>query len=119
MFAVASYTVENVFTAMEARGKATLPDGRTFRRNSERLILFKAKGTACVTCGIEGTVFILETHDLNVKPHLNLYAVNEDGKHILMTKDHIQPKSRGGANALDNYNTMCAPCNTHKADKVN
>ena len=35
-----------------------------------------------------------------------------------MTKDHIHPRSKGGANALDNYDPMCSPCNGKKADKV-
>lgn len=118
MFTVAFYQPEEVFAAMQFRGKAVLPDGRTFKRNSDRLQLFLIKGMTCVECGIEGGVFVLETQTRGVNPHLNLYAVNAEGEWILMTKDHIIPKSKGGANALENYNTMCSPCNFDKADTL-
>lgn len=120
MLRIAAYTPADVFHAMDSAnsGKAVLPDGRTFKKNSPRMVLFKTKGTRCVSCGIEGTTFILETQSKEVTPHLNLYAVDDAGGLILMTKDHHQPRSRGGDNALSNYNTMCAPCNTFKADKL-
>jgi len=119
MIQIASYSAADVFAAMNTRGKATLPDGRTFRKNSARLVLFKTKGTVCVRCGIKGTQFILETHDLTVTPHLNLYGMNVKGELVLMTKDHIVPKSKGGLNALENYDPMCSPCNAKKGSKPN
>lgn len=119
MIRLKEYTVDEVFTAIETAGRsaAFLPDGTKFRKNSARIQLFHTKGVTCVTCGREGNLFSLETQSEDVPPHLNLYAV-EDGKYILMTKDHIHPKSKGGANALHNYQTMCAPCNGEKADKL-
>jgi len=116
------YSVEDVHFAMENtrldRKRALLPDGEKFNYTSQRLRLFKEKGLTCVTCGIEGSVYIFETHNLETVPHLNLYALNGDNKLVLMTKDHIQPKSKGGANAHENYATMCSPCNEAKADKL-
>jgi 5-methylcytosine-specific restriction endonuclease McrA len=118
MLTITAYTPADVFHAMDTAktNKAVLPDGHTFKKNSARMILFKTKGTHCITCGIEGTTFVLETQSKEIPPHLNLYAINNDGEKILMTKDHHQPKSKGGPNTLNNYNTMCAPCNTNKAD---
>lgn len=120
MLKIAAYTPADVFRAMESArsSRAILPDGRTFKKNSARMVLFQTKGTCCVSCDIEGTTFILETQSKDVPPHLNLYAVNNDGDLVLMTKDHHQPRSKGGENALSNYNTMCAPCNTFKADTL-
>lgn len=115
---IACYTVQDVFNAPSAgRGRKTLPDGRT-ARYSDRIRLFHTKGVTCVTCGIKGSMFILETQNPKVTPHLNLYAFEDDGSLILMTKDHIHPRSKGGADHIDNYNTMCAPCNSAKADTV-
>ena len=115
---VASYTLEEVFDAPRAdKTRRVLPDGHTFRL-SDRIRLFATKGASCVTCGLTGSIFVLETQQEGITPHLNLYAVTEEGKYILMTKDHIHPKSKGGANALHNYNPMCSPCNGKKADKV-
>lgn len=121
MFKIANYSVETVFQVMvESKyRKSVLPDGRTFNRNSPRMVLFQTKGTTCVTCGIQGTVFVLETHDMNFTPHLNLYAINDVNEYVLMTKDHIQPRSKGGKNELANYETMCQPCNTQKSDTFN
>jgi 5-methylcytosine-specific restriction endonuclease McrA len=115
---IASYTVDQVFTAMDAQGTGILPDGTKFRKGSARLILFRTKGTKCVTCGLNGTVFVLETHDAAVRPHLNLYGQNSRGQMVLLTKDHIKPKSKGGPDEQENFNPMCSPCNNKKADKV-
>ena len=120
MIILRAYQLDTVFQAMEVtrNRKSVLPDGRTFKGKSPRLILFKSKGVKCVNCDNEGNVFILETHSPAVTPHLNLYAVTATGEMILMTKDHHQPQSKGGANDQDNYNTMCSPCNAQKADNL-
>lgn len=49
--------------------------------------------------------------------HWNLYALKE-GEEVLMTKDHIIPKSKGGRNHLSNYQPMCQKCNQEKDDKL-
>lgn len=96
---------------------------------SDRYELFATKGVKCVSCGIEGSFFALErstkcNHDRHQKnrqqrrPHFNLYAVREDGQEVLMTKDHILPKSKGGKDRLENYQTMCKVCNETKADSL-
>jgi len=36
------------------------------------------------------------------------------GHEVLMTKDHIIPKSKGGKNTLKKYQTMCTHCNCRK-----
>ena len=50
--------------------------------------------------------------------HFNLYAIGENGNWILMTKDHITPKSRGGRDHLSNLQTMCDQCNNRKGDTI-
>lgn len=80
----------------------------------------------CVSCGIEGVVWSLESH-VNEAPHLNLYAQAKEFNHwkksiqgglILMTQDHIMPKSRGGTDTEDNLQTMCLICNNKKGSKI-
>lgn len=126
MFRVSTYSVDEVFTAMDLaeKGKyAKLPDNKKFKPKSHRLVLFKTKGVHCVECGIEGTLFALESHREEISPHHNLYGIdgyddNGDIIEVLMTKDHIHPRAKGGKNVMENYQTMCAPCNVKKADTL-
>lgn len=95
-------------------------DGDVVRGNSQRYQLFFTKGTRCCCCGIEGKFFRKE-RNIKMKTkryHLNLYAVNDDGIEVLMTKDHIIPVSKGGDNTLNNYQTMCEICNEKKGNKM-
>lgn len=85
---------------------------------SMRLQVFK-KSLVCVGCGLVGSVLKLQRQpDRNERPHLNLYAKreNENGtvEWVLMTQDHIRPRSKGGKDRLDNLQTMCAECNVKK-----
>ena len=80
--------------------------------------MFKFKGTTCVYCGLEGTFFAVERHPNAMGWHLNLYAVDDIGDEVLMTKDHIVPRAKGGPNTLDNLQPMCTLCNGDKADTV-
>lgn len=92
-------------------------DGRTWsvRMNSHRYWTFR-RSLKCVVCGIEGTVMSMErTENTGGQPHFNLYAV-DGGKRILMTKDHIEPRSEGGHDADGNFQTMCTVCNGLKSN---
>ncbi|MNR16109.1 HNH endonuclease [compost metagenome] len=86
-------------------------DGDLIPMSSHRYWTFKEKGCKCVECGIEGVYFAKERSGGVVSYHFNLYAVDENGQEVLMTKDHIQPKSKGGRNHIENYQTMCTRCN--------
>lgn len=85
-----------------------------------RIKCFIAKGLSCVTCGITADKIILSYEPgldrANLPPskgiHVDLFAGN-----VMMTVDHIKPKSKGGRNVLSNYQPMCYPCNQRKADK--
>lgn len=70
-------------------------------------------------CDRVGTVFYKEKSGMAKAFHLNLYSIDENGCEVLMTKDHIVPKSKGGPNIQSNYITMCTICNSKKRDKLN
>jgi len=91
-------------------------DGDLVAVTSVRLRTFAFKGTRCVSCGIEGLHFRkMRTHPSDHRPHLNLYAAGlSDLIEVLMTKDHIIPRARGGSDALGNMQTMCFRCNERK-----
>lgn len=91
--------------------------GDKMKATSQRYQVFFGKGMICVKCGIEGKFFAKERHETDRTYHLNLYAIDENGEEVLMTKDHIIPKSKGGKNSYENYQCMCARCNMEKGDK--
>lgn len=84
--------------------------------DSLKLKVFK-KSLRCKTCGIKGNVFLLELNREGRNARLNLYHKKRNGKLILMTVDHIKPKSKGGNNNMNNLQTMCEPCNQIKGNK--
>ena len=91
--------------------------GHLVKMVSGRLNTF-CESIKCVKCGVEGKFFAVERHRADKSFHLNLYALDDDGNEILMTKDHIIPVSKGGKNHSTNYQTMCCICNEEKADTI-
>lgn len=89
--------------------------GEQIKGNSKRYQVFFTKGMKCVACGVEGKFFAMEKNQNDVSYHLNLYGI-KDGKEILMTKDHIIPRSKGGSNDISNLQCMCVYCNKKKGN---
>jgi len=89
--------------------------GHDVYMNSLRYLTFVEKGLSCVECGITGKYFALERNGGNF--HFNLYGIR-DGGEVLMTKDHIVPKSKKGKNGLNNLQPMCTTCNHKKDNKI-
>lgn len=83
---------------------------------SPRLRLFSRGNITCVNCGVEGYMFYMEKNaaDLVAEPHLTLYGKTKDGKEVMMTWDHIIPRSIGGGNSPANAQCMCTTCNENK-----
>ena len=113
MHRLARVPLEDIFGAMDAGESKLEIGGVRYSLESQRLQLFHRDGTACVRCGREGTYFMLESRSPEIKAHLNLYG-EENGKIVLFTKDHILPRSKGGRDAMENYQVMCSPCNGKK-----
>jgi 5-methylcytosine-specific restriction endonuclease McrA len=93
-------------------------DGEWINMASDRYQCFAVYGTTCVDCGIEGAYFIMERQGNFGQFHFNLYALDNDGNEVLMTKDHITPRSRGGRDELKNYQPMCTACNNKKGSQI-
>ena len=91
-------------------------DAKGLRMSVRRAIVFHQKGVDC-KCGMHGQFFALERSSDN-SLHLDLYAIDDVNDEVLMTIDHINPKSKGGLDNLDNYATLCWPCNFTKADNT-
>ncbi len=90
--------------------------GRVVKITTQSLLCFAEKGCICRKCGLTGKYFALEKH---IKSYLlHLYAVNDQNEEVLMTRDHIHPRSQGGINDLRNYDTMCTICNGIKSNHI-
>lgn len=105
------------------------PNFGTFKvKASSTRLECMVRSSKCVTCGMVGSFWLLQSHhvsldgDGNLKirdtPHLNLYAVNDNDTLVLMTRDHIIPRAHGGLDTLENLQTMCSPCNSKKGCKL-
>lgn len=93
--------------------------GKVVRVNGVRLKVFKRDGGVCYMCGLQATHFAIESSPgQDDHYHINLYALSPEGKEVLMTRDHVHPKSKEGSDDLDNAQTACSPCNARKSDKV-
>ncbi len=119
------YPIEEVLSKVQMVNKTTGKyqkidfDGHLINMASDRYKCFVLNGIQCKCCGLQADYFYMERwseKDRDVPYHFNLYG-NLDGKEILFTKDHIIPKSKGGANHITNYQTMCCICNEKKANK--
>ena len=91
--------------------------------SSVRLHMFAIKGIVCVgwkkKCRVKGSFFAKEKQNGSEKYwHLNLYALKKDGTEMLMTRDHIIPKSKGGGNGISNSQPMCFECNNKKGNTM-
>jgi len=120
------YDIDDVLQYVKPQSGGVLNHPRLFngvhvKMRSSRYQVFLIKGTDCVCCGAVGAFFALESHKKGARRdnwHFNLYAINKYGHEILMTKDQIIPKSKGGRNHISNLQPMCAKCNHTKDNKV-
>lgn len=96
------------------RDKRISFDGEQIKLSSLRLRTFATHGIECVDCGVKAVFFAMERHHMDVKYHINLWAVRDNGKQVLMTHDHILARSLGGADNIANTQTMCMDCNFEK-----
>lgn len=96
----------------------TFPNGMTCNAKSPRMrLLWLHKNLTCEFCGISASFAALESHAATPDAtHLNFYATDYAGKEILLTWDHVQPKSLGGSNAMNNSQCLCTICNGLKGN---
>lgn len=89
-------------------------DGYKVKTKDDRYLNFIKNGFKCSKCGIEGKYVNLECNSQKGN-HLNVYA-EKDRQPVLLTKDHIYLKSKGGLNNIKNYQVLCEKCNNKKSD---
>lgn len=93
------------------------------RARAQRWQVFARDGWKCVECGVVGTHVVHWLDNKSNNPHWDLFAVREHTKRrqifqdVLMTMDHIRPRSKGGSNKARNLQSMCSPCNSKKGNR--
>ena len=107
----------------EAKNKKTkylVINGVTVKMSSQRYVVFlETSGTKCKCCKKEATYFAVERQKGSCEHYfLNLYNKEKKKPEVLMTKDHIIPRSLGGRSTIENYQTMCQTCNSRKGSEV-
>lgn len=107
------YHIKNNYDNINKKGKVEIK-GHSVNVQSLRLRTFFKAGVNCSCCGIKGAYFAIERTKGTTGYHLNLWGINEDKEHILMTHDHKQARSLGGFDNIENTETMCGPCNWDK-----
>lgn len=87
-----TYTPEQVLSLVKERSfkdkKADMKvdfNGDMMNVSSMRLLTFKELGCKCVSCGLEGTVFVKERQGEELNWHFNLYG-HRDGEEVLFTR---------------------------------
>lgn len=118
VYAKECYPVDQILPLLGSGKRPVILDGDMVSVGSMRLLCFKEHGVACVSpnCNLVGSFFRKERHLREARYHLNLYAIADDGREVLMTVDHITPRSHGGISTLNNLQTMCFSHNVKKGD---
>lgn len=115
----AIYPASKIFPFIDKGNRYKLLAGYSVRINSSALRMFK-KSPKCKHCGVEGNTFVLlrDKKTQTSRPHLAFFHKQKNGTLLLMTKDHVLPKSKGGENRQENIQTLCQICNGAKGNKV-
>lgn len=116
--------LEEGFEVMRKQKHERLVNGRQVSCPSGKILFEKLHNEyqplRCWKCGIEANCFIVSKgrNDFIGPPVMELY-VDTGTEVILMTRDHIIPKSLGGSNDVANLRVGCGPCNHGRGNKVN
>jgi len=82
-------------------------------------LLFVHRELTCKCCGIKASFAAIESCPAS-KGHkgINFYGYDYDGNEVLLTWDHMIPKSIGGKNNMKNSQTLCTICNVIKGNNL-
>lgn len=109
-----SYTIGEICEYITSDESYVILDGISIKVEGLRLKTL-CKEHTCNNCLREGTHFKLCNNNFK-NPQWHLCLWSDD--HIQMTKDHIIPSSKGGANYIDNMQCLCTICNGSKKDDL-
>lgn len=114
-----TYTIKEI----KAHGNADSfldPDVTDKKIKLRRAQILNQIGYQCCehNCGLKDFYFGLGI-DKGGGIHLDLYGIDQDGDDVMITIDHIKPKSKGGKDVINNFRSMCKVHNEMKANEHN
>ena len=83
--------IEDTYNKKQSKTKI---EGYKVKTKDDRYLNFIKNGFKCAKCGIKGKYVNLECNS-KLGNHFNVYGIDKEGNEILLTKDHIYPKSKG------------------------
>lgn len=118
-------TLDEGFAVTEIENKhSRLVCGKRVSRASGHALFtsLKERGEPlkCWSCGIEASSWIVNKghKDLFGYAVLDLFASDKFGRPVLMTRDHIIPRSWGGTDDVQNLRVGCGPCNHSRGNHI-
>lgn len=74
----------------------------------------------CFKCGVIADRWIMrhQHNDRNKPPTLELFAYTKKSRLVMMTRDHIVPKSWGGLDIVQNLRCACETCNRERSNTL-
>lgn len=89
--------------------------GERVKRDYKRFAVLRAHSLQCCFCGLKATRFLVSRHK---NDHVMPYSINAYAGEVMLTWDHILPKSHGGSDHVDNGRVACGPCNMRRGNKL-
>jgi hypothetical protein len=71
----------------------------------------------CWECGCTADRWVADGESGGRQPVLNLFAMRH-GRLVMMTRDHIIPRSLGGKDLVENLRPACSPCNGKRGSRL-
>jgi hypothetical protein len=115
------YNINGVIKCIEITNTLFPDSDLLFVHRKRKFRIFHEIGTRCVKCSLKST-HILKWHEEENPSVIHYDYVGRNHStygFILMTFDHIIPKSKDGSNKAYNLQPMCYRCNKEKEDMPN
>jgi hypothetical protein len=84
-----------------------------------KLFISSSRPITCYNCDCSADRWIMgKGKRENGRPTLNLFGTRSDGKLLMMTRDHIIPRSMGGLDLIENLRPACEICNNNRGSEM-
>lgn len=112
----------NKFASLKNDGVYTYLDGKVIKLTTTGKIVIRDMYT-CKDCGSKVKYAVVLKNENAKMDYYNVAfythkKIKNEINFFVMTKDHIIPKSLGGADRQKNFQLLCVECNAKKADTI-